>query len=302
MLVDSHAHINFEEYASELDDVIARSLDDQTWILNVGSNYTTSQKAVDIANKYKLGVWAVVGCHPIHLIKDVEEKVSFDGKEHVFSTPKEIFDYDKYYDLAIKNPKVVGIGEVGLDFYRLSDSSHSLEKVRKIQTDVFRQFIRLSRELDLPLVLHCRGEEKDPYGAYDEMLDILGSELRALSLGLKSSKPTAHSPKLQGVIHCYGGNLEQAKQFLDLGFYIGFTGIVTFKNAKELQAIAKEIPLNKILIETDAPFLAPDPFRGQRNEPSYVKYVCQKIASLKGLSFDEVAKATYENTCKLFKL
>jgi TatD DNase family protein len=290
MLVDSHAHINFEEYASELDDVIARSLDDKTWIINVGSNYETSQKAVEIAKKYKLGIWAVVGCHPIDLSKDFEEKLAFGGKEGIYNYKKEIFDYDKYYDLAIKNPKVVGIGEVGLDYYRLADSKHSLEKIRKIQTDVFRQFIKLSRELNLPLVLHCRGEEKDPYGAYDEMLEILKAEVR--------------SPKseFKGVIHCYGGNSEQAKKFLDLGFYIGFTGIVTFKNAKELQAIAKEVPLNRILIETDAPFLAPDPYRGQRNEPSYVKYVCQKIAELKGLSFEEVAKATYENTSKLFKL
>jgi TatD DNase family protein len=290
MLIDSHAHINFQEYASELADVIARSLDDKTWIINVGSNYETSQKAVEIANKYKLGVWAVVGCHPIDLSKDFEEKLAFGGKEGIYSYKKEIFDYDKYYDLAIKNPKVKAIGEVGLDFYRLADSKHSLEKVRKIQTDVFRQFIKLGQELDLPLVLHCRGEENDPYGAYDEMLEILKSEVRSLKSEVK------------GVIHCYGGNLEQARKFLDLGFYIGFTGIVTFKNAKDIQAIAKEVPLNRILIETDAPFLAPDPYRGQRNEPSYVKYVCQKIADLKGLSFDEVAKATYENTCKLFKL
>lgn len=266
MLIDSHAHITFKEYQSDLDDVISRSVSSGTQIINASNNYETSAMAVALAEKHE-GMWAVIGCHPDDL-------------------DNEKFDLEKYKQLAKLSKKVVGIGEVGLDYYRLAEGS---EQIKLEQKEVFKQFIDLAKELDLPLVLHCRGTKDNPYGTYDEMLDILGQWRIA-------------NGKLSGVIHCYGGNLEQAKKFLDLGFFFGFTGIVTFKNAKEIQTIAKEVPLDRILIETDSPFLAPDPYRGQRNEPSYVKYVCQKIAELKGLSFEEVAKTTYENTCKLFKL
>lgn len=291
MLIDSHAHINFKEYDAELDDVIQRSLDNKTWLINVGSNYESSQKAVEIAEKFGLGVWAAIGLHPIHLIKDIEEKTEFEGKETSFFTPREKFDYGKYYELAKSNKRVVALGETGLDFFRLADKKHSIAKVKETQINVFRQFIKLAQETDLPLILHCRGDEKDPYGAYDDMIEVLGLEIGDWRLG-----------RGKGVIHCFGGNLEQAKKFIDLGFYIGFTGIITFKNAKELQEIARQIPLEKILIETDAPFLAPEPYRGQKNEPTYVRYIAQKIADLKELTFEKVEKTTYENTSKLFKL
>jgi TatD DNase family protein len=267
MLIDSHAHITFKEYENDLEDVIKRSFVSDTQIINVSNNYETSVKAVELAEKHE-GMWAVIGCHPDDL-------------------NQEELDLEKYKQLAQSSKKVVGVGEVGLDFFRLIDEN---SKVKTEQVKYFKEFINLAQELDLALVLHCRGEAKDPYGSYAEMLEIINTKL------------TAQRPKLQGVIHCFGGTLEQAGKFLDLGFYIGFTGIVTFKNAKDIQQIAKETPLDRILIETDAPFLAPDPFRGQRNEPSYVTYVCKKIADLKGLNFEEVAKATYENTCRLFKL
>jgi len=297
MLIDSHAHINFKEYDAELNDVIQRSLDNKTWIINVGSNYESSQKAIEIAEKFGLGVWAAIGLHPIHLIKDIEEKTEFEGQETSFFTPKERFDYQKYLDLAKSSDKVVGLGETGLDFFRLADEKHSVEKIKEMQINVFREFIKLAKETDLPLILHCRGEEADPLAAYDLMLEILSSELRAMGLELK-----AQGPKPKGVIHCFGGKLEYARKFIDLGFYIGLTGIVTFKNARDLQEIAKQIPLDKILVETDAPFLSPDPYRGVRNEPTFVRYVAQKIADLKHLTFEEVERVTFENTSKLFNL
>ncbi len=287
MFIDSHAHMNFKEYEGELEDVIQRSFNNGTWIINIGSNYETSKKAIKIAENFDLGIWAVIGCHPVHLVKDITEKAIFGGEEHSFFTPKEKFNYQKYSELAKSSDKVVGIGETGFDFFRMADAKHSMEEIKKIQTDVFKQFIKIARELNLPLVLHCRGEEDKPYEVYDLMLEVLSSEL---------------SPKPNGVIHCFGGNLEQAKKFIDLGFYIGFTGIVTFKNAKELQEIAKEISLDKILVETDAPFLAPDPYRGVKNEPTFVRYVAQKIADLKELTFEEVEKQTFANTSKLFNL
>ena len=203
MLIDSHAHINFKEYESELKDVIQRSFDNQTWIINVGSNYETSQKAIAIAEDFGKGIWAVIGCHPIHLVKDITEKASFEGQEHSFFTPKEKFDYDKYLNLAQSSDSVVGIGETGLDLFRMADEKYSIDEIKKIQVDVFKQFIKIAKTLDLPLVLHCRGEEDKPYEVYDIILDVLRKE--------KCNK---------GVIHCYGGNTSQARKFLDLGFYL----------------------------------------------------------------------------------
>ncbi|MCX6743895.1 MAG: TatD family hydrolase [Candidatus Parcubacteria bacterium] len=277
MLIDSHAHITFKEYENDSEDVIKRSLDSGTQIINASNNYETSVMAVELAAKHD-GIWALVGCHPDDL--DLEN-----------------FNLEKYRKLAQSSKKVVGIGEVGLDYYRLDKDA---AEIKLEQKETFIQFIQLAQELNLPLVLHCRGTKNDPYGAYDEMLEILKDEVLP-SLKLRQAGRSSKS-EVKGVIHCFGGNLEQAKQFLDLGFYVGFTGIVTFKNAKEIQAIVKEVPIDRILVETDAPFLAPEPYRGKRNEPSYIKYVAQKIAELKGLSFVEVEKDTYDNTCKLFKL
>ena len=284
MLIDTHAHINFKVFDNDLESVIKRSLDNNTYFINVGSNFETSEKAIEIAEKFT-GVWAVIGCHPEHLVDDINEKVFLDNKEQVIKIKKETFDYKKYLDLARSSKKVVGIGETGLDFYYLKPEKHDVEKTKELEINVFKQFIKLAKELNLPLVLHCRGEEGKNFVAYDLMLEIMNQE-----------------KYFNGVIHCFGGNLEQAKKFIDMGFYIGFTGIVTFKNAKELQQIAQEIPLEKILIETDSPYLAPVPFRGKINEPSHVRYVAEKIAELKGMKFEEVEKQTFVNAKKLFNI
>jgi TatD DNase family protein len=289
MLIDTHAHLNFGIFADSLDDVVGRTLDNNTYVIIIGSNYETSQRAIEIAEKYD-GVWAVIGCHPEHLVEDIEEKVIFEGEEKILKIKKEIFDYKKYFDLAKSSKKVVGIGEMGLDFYYLKPEKHDIEKAKELEIDVFKQFIKLAKELNLPLVLHCRGEEGKNYEAYDLMLKILSSELGALG-----SEP-------KGVIHCFGGSLEQAKKFIDLGFYVGFTGIVTFKNAKELQEIAKVLPLDKILTETDSPYLAPVPFRGKVNEPSYVRYVAEKIAELKNINNKTVEEQTFKNAKALFQI
>ncbi|MDD5341510.1 MAG: TatD family hydrolase [Patescibacteria group bacterium] len=289
MLFDTHAHINFKVFDNDLENVVKRSLESGIYFINVGSNFETSQKAIEIAEKFD-GVWAVIGCHPEHLVDDIKEKIFVNGEEKLLTVKKEIFDYKKYFDLAKSSKKIVGIGETGLDFYYLKPEKHDIEKAKQLEIEVFKQFIKLAKELNLPLVLHCRGEEGKNYEAYDLMLEILSSELGALG------------PEPKGVIHCFGGNLEQAKKFIDLGFYIGFTGIVTFKNAKELQQVAKEIPLDKILIETDSPYLAPVPFRGKVNEPQYVRYVAEKIAELKGLKFEEVAEQTFNNAKNLFNI
>lgn len=287
MLIDSHCHINFNAYKEDADEVISRSLSDNTWLVNIGSQYSTSQRTIKIAEKYHQGVYAVVGLHPIHLIDDITESVIIDGVKHEIITKREEFDYDKYQDLARSSKKVVGIGEVGLDYFNFDKNDVALATKKNEQRAVFQKFISLADELGLPLVVHCRGHKDDPYGAYDDVLDILKG-----------------APKgVKGVIHCFGGNLSQAQSFIDLGFYIGFTGIITFKKkSEELQEIVKKIPLEKILIETDAPFLSPEPYRGQRNEPLYVKFVAQKVAELKKISLAEIAESTTSNTRNLFNI
>lgn len=303
MFIDTHAHINFREYEGEIDDVLKRSFEAGVKkIINIGSNYDTSCKAVQMveeANDFqetpgntvaeqmnKFGLSAVIGCHPIHLTQDITESAMFDGKEYKFRTKKEIFDKGKYQDLIDDNKDfIVGIGETGLDYFHLSE----IKDEKEIQKKVFREHIELALENDLPLVLHCRGSEDDPYRAYDEMLEIIN--------GYKSQK---EFKGIKGVIHCFVGNLKQAREFVDLGFYIGVNGIVTFKKSTELQEIVKEISLNKIVLETDCPFLSPEPYRGKRNEPMHIPVIAQKMAELKCVDIKMIEKITTQNSERLF--
>lgn len=287
MLIDSHCHVNFSAYHDDMDKVIDRCLSNDIWLINIGSEYHTSFKTIEIANNYDQGVYAVVGLHPIHVTSDIIENVMVLGQKKEVKTPQEKFDYDKYKYLAQSSNKVVGLGEIGLDYFYFDKNDVDVHSKKQLQQEVFEQFMDLANELDLPLVIHCRGHLNDPYGAYDDILKLIKNNNKEIS----------------GVIHCFGGNMSQAKEFIDLGFYIGFTGIITFKKkAEDLQAIVAEIPLNRILIETDAPFLAPEPYRGQRNEPYYVKFVAEKVAKLKDTTIDEVAKITTSNAKKLFNI
>lgn len=292
MLIDSHCHVNFNAYKEDGEEVIKKTLANDIWLINIGSQDSTSTRSIRIAEQYPQGVYAVVGLHPIHLVQDVTETASFEGETYEFTTRKEEFDKAKYRQLAQSSEKVVGLGETGLDYWYFDEFSETqIDEAKKIQRQVFEEFIDLSAELSLPLVIHCRGTKDNLYGAYDDAYEIL------LSAQKKYDKP------LMGVIHCFTGTAEQAKKFLGLGFYIGFTGLITFKKKTEwLWEIVKQTPLDKILVETDAPFLSPEPYRGKRNEPSYVRYVAQKVAELKGLTPEEVAQATTANAKRLFRL
>lgn len=281
MLIDSHCHLQFNSYKDDADEVIRRSFDAGIKMIAVGSQKDTSERAVAYAEKYQ-GIWAVVGLHPIHLTQQ-----EVDEEEASFKSREEKFDYDFYKQLASR-PKVVGIGEIGFDFYHLPKDL-TLEEVKKRQTQTFLAQSELADELDLPLALHCRD-------AHEVLLAILKK-------GVREGKM-----KKRGVAHCFGGDWETAKQYLDLGFYLGFTGVVTFiprpaQKAKfeTLWEVIKKTPLDKILIETDAPYLAPEPHRGKRNEPAFVKFVAEKIAELKKVSFEEVAEQTVKNTLRLFR-
>ncbi|PIS42845.1 MAG: hydrolase TatD [Candidatus Kerfeldbacteria bacterium CG08_land_8_20_14_0_20_40_16] len=278
MLIDTHTHVNFNAFKEDGPDVIDRSLREKIWLINVGSQTTTSKRAVNIAVDFKEGIYAAVGLHPIHL-----HEIKVDESEVAFQSRKEEFNPQEYRELAL-NSKTVAIGETGLDYFHIP-KDEDFDLVKKKQEDIFKQQIALAVELGKPLTIHSRGTEADPNEVYQDIMAIL-----------------KQFPEAKGVIHCYSGNLETAKQFIEIGFLISFTGIVTFKNAKETQLVAKELPLDKILVETDAPYLAPEPYRGKRNEPAYVKYIALKIAELKGISFKEVAKVTTENARKLFNI
>lgn len=280
MLIDSHAHVNFSAYKEDADEAIKRALDNDTWIINVGSQYSTSKRAVEIAQKYERGVYAVIGLHPLHL-QEMKIDYSEVDSQAVFKTRAEEFDCDKYRELA-KSPKVVAIGEAGLDYWYRPKTKAKIAEFKEKQKEVFLKQLNLAKELSLPIVLHCRL-------ANDDLLDTF--------------KKNAFSGT-KGVIHCFAGTFEQAQKYMELGFYIGFTGLI-FKKIEglpEWQEIIERIPLEKILVETDCPYLTPPPFEGERNEPLYVKYIAQKVAEIKNITFEEVAKATCKNTRELFRI
>lgn len=281
-LFDTHAHLNFNIFKDDRDEIIKKCLDEDIWVINVGSQYDTSKVAAQIAEKYEEGIYATIGIHPIHL-----SQAEVDEEEIFFKSREERFDAEKYKELL--NDKVVAVGEIGLDYFHIP-KERDFDEIKKIQREGFIAQLNFAREFDLPVSLHCRGSKDDLFGAYEEMIDIL-NDFVVNSKGQK---------KLRGVIHCFGANSEIAKKFIDLGFYVGFTGIITFKNAKDLQGVVRNIPLEKILAETDCPYLAPDPFRGKRNEPKYVEYVVRKIAELKGLGFEEVGSKVLENSRGVF--
>lgn len=272
MLIDTHAHLNFNAYKEDGDEVTKRSLAEETWIINVGSERDTSRRAVEYAQKYKKGVFAAVGLHPGHLA-DVEYEEEIKGEQVKISFIAETYDEKYYLDLA-QQDKVVAIGEIGLDYYRNPARP-------ELQREVLLEQLGLADKLGKPVMLHCRE-------AHEDLLKIL--EMWTLV----GNKP------LRGVVHSFSGRWSQAERYLKMGFHLSFNGIITF--ARDYDKVVCQMPLDKLLLETDCPYLTPEPFRGKRNEPSYVKYVAQKVAELRGMSVDEVAAATTDNAKKLFKI
>ena len=269
-LIDAHTHVQFATYKDDRDEVIKRSLDTGIWMVNVGTQIDTSLEAIKLAEKYSQGVYATVGLHPVHTDKSFHDKAELGEGGMEFTSKGEVFDYEEYKKLAL-NPKVVAIGECGLDYY------HSAE-YRKKQEKVFIEQIELAYEVKKPLMIHCRK-------AFDDLIDILKD----------------NSPKLQtipGIIHFFSGDIKQATKLLDMGFYFTFGGVVTF--TRDYDEIIKTVPINRLLLETDAPYVTPAPFRGQRNEPVYVAEVAKKIGEIKNIDFEEVSHHTIENARTIF--
>lgn len=274
-LIDSHCHVHFNAYKDDMDEVIRRTLDKGVFMITVGTQKDTSVNGLKVAEKYD-GMWATIGLHPNHTCK--QEFVD-DQELSTIKTREERFDMDYFRELA-KHPKCVGVGETGLDYYRIPDGLDEAE-VKRVQEETVRAHFDLATEADLPVIIHCRDAYNDQARLIQEYLDAGKLERR-------------------GVIHCFTGSREEAQMFLDQGFYISFSGIVTF--AKELMEVAKTVPLDRMLVETDAPYLTPVPYRGKRNEPWMVEYVAKTIAELHGVDVKDVANVTFENTKRIFNL
>lgn len=257
MIVDSHCHLNIlpEEKVGTVSEVIeqARELG-VTRMVCVAINPAQWHEVLKLADEYD-EVYAAIGVHPC------EDKSVMVSNEALIE--------------AASHPKVIAIGEIGLDYFHFEN-----EPDMSWQHERFRQHIRIAKQLQKPIIIHTRNSTPD-------CLSILEEE-GAEAVG--------------GIMHCFVEDLETAERAMKIGFYISFSGIVTFKNAKELKEVAKAIPMDRILVETDSPYLAPVPYRGKTNQPGYTRYVAEEIAHLKGLSLDAVAEATTANFNRLFKL
>lgn len=254
-LIDSHAHIYGLEFSNDFDEMLQRA--DEAGveqIIVVGTDLETSKAACELAAKYE-NIYCAVGIHP-HDASRVTEKC-----------------YDVIRDMANGNDKVVAIGEIGLDFYR--DRSP-----REIQETVFRHFIKLARELSLPIIVHDRD-------AHERVMTLVKEE-NAADVG--------------GVFHCFSGDLEMANACIALGFYISIPGTVTYPGNEALRQVVRGVKIEKMLVETDCPYLTPVPHRGKRNEPAYVRFAAEKIAELKGLTLEDVSRITTLNVQSLFSI
>ncbi|MDQ0187991.1 TatD family hydrolase [Cytobacillus sp. FSL R5-0569] len=254
MLFDTHVHLNAEQYDEDLEEVIKRAREAGVEkMVVVGFDRPTIERAMELIEQYDF-LYASIGWHPVDAIDMTEGDLI-------------------WIEELSKHPKVVAIGEMGLDY-------HWDKSPKDVQKDVFRQQIQLAKKVKLPIVIHNREATAD-------IVEILKEE---------------NAAEVGGIMHCFSGSPETAKECIDMNFYISLGGPVTFKNARKPKEVAAEIPLEKLLIETDCPYLAPHPFRGKRNEPSYVKLVCEQIAEIKNIPVEEVAAITTENAKKLFAI
>lgn len=258
-IFDSHCHPQMTQYDNDRDEIIRRAFDAGVSMICVGMDYETSKQAIELAQKNE-GIWASVGLHPND---NLNEK----------------FDVKHYEDL-LKMPRVVAIGEVGLDYYRTTDP-----KDQDFQKKRFEEQLDLAVRMNIPLILHSRDSGKGSAGkVHKDMIEML----------------LDFQPPKSGVAHSFTGGIDEARKYLDLGFYLGFNGILTFTH--QYDEVVRYAPSDRILLETDAPFLSPEPYRGKRNEPAYVIEVAKKVAELKNDSTEKIAEQTTKNCHELFAL
>lgn len=254
MIFDSHTHLNAEQFNDDIPETIARARElGVTKMAVVGFDTPTIEKSLILNETYE-DIYSIIGWHPTE----------------AGSYTKEI---ETDLEVKLTRPKVVALGEIGLDYYWMEDP-------KDVQDRVFRRQIAIAKEHQLPISIHMRDAIEDTYRVLKE------EDVRDIG----------------GIMHSFSGDPEWAARFLDLGMHISFSGVVTFKKALDVQAAAQQVPLDRLLVETDAPYLAPVPYRGKRNEPGYTRYVVEKIAELRELPLETVAQQTWDNAHRLFKL
>lgn len=271
MLIDTHCHLNFKAFNKDLPDVIERA--QKTGVEKIiipGARIDSSKKAVEISQKYD-PCFAAIGIHPHH----AEEFINL-GKTKI---TEELSSRLR----SNNNNKVVAIGEIGLDYHEYKGYPPITDELKSRQKELLILQIEIASEYNLPIIFHCRD-------AHDDQLELINNYL-------KSTKK-----KITGVFHCFGGDKKHLKKVLDLGFYVGFDGNITYPENKALQALVKLTPLNRLLVETDSPFLTPLPFRGNRNEPAYIAYTVKKVAEIHQRNIEEIAKISSLNALNLFRI
>ncbi len=263
-LVDTHCHLSFKAFNDDWKEVIARAREKEVTMIAVGAARATSEKALTIAEKSD-GVFVSLGVHPTH-VEDEEFDVA-------------------WFSEKAKHPKVVAMGETGVDHYHI-DAERKSEILEK-QGVLLKQHLQIAQDNNLPVILHTRDGKTESTGeAYDHLYQIL-----------------TEFGYYKGVVHCFGGDWATAQKLLDIGLHLSFTGIVTFKNASDdLKEVVRNVPMDRFMIETDSPYLAPEPYRGKQNEPAYVGRVARGIASIRGISYDEVIEQTTQNAKRFFNL
>lgn len=284
MLIDSHCHLDFPEFKSDFSEVLSRSRETGvSKILNPGCNMKTSRKAVSLAKEFE-EIYAAVGVHP-HDASEIND------------------DSLKVLEELAQDQKVVAIGEIGLDYFHMRNT-------KEVQIEAFEKQLKLAQKINKPVIIHSREANEDVLKVLDKFIssnsDLSGDRtnevIEQMSEANDRTSLQGDQTGIRGVFHCFGGDWSFAEQVLNRGFLIGLTGIVTFPGAKNTHEVAEKVPLDKLLIETDAPFLAPQKYRAQRCEPAYVIEVAKRIAELKDLLLKELAKETTRNAEELFGL
>lgn len=266
--IDTHAHMNFSDYASEREALIQRTYDAETMVINVGIDKFSSQEIVEMAEKYP-HLYAIIGLHPLSTVMVHPDSFSV----------AETFEEKFFENLLYQSKKIVGVGECGFDYF------HNPKESKEIQEQAFRAQIEFAHTHNLPLMLHIRPSQGS-YDAYEDTLEILCEYQQKGYI-------------LRGQAHFFAGTIDIAQSFLELNFYISFTGVITFANYDEL---VRSIPDNRILSETDSPYVAPVPYRGQRNEPVYVQEVVKKMADILNVSEESMRQRIMNNAQVLYRL
>ena len=282
---DAHTHVQFVAFNSDYKEVIARAFEAGVGMVNVGTEKNTSLKAIKFTEEYPENVYAAVGLHPSHTFKPYFDSQELSSKKE----EGEYLDYNFYRNLAL-NKKVVAIGECGLDYFRIKNNELG---IKNKQQEAFIKQIELAHEVKKPLMIHCR----DAYADLIEILKINSSKLNPIP----------------GIVHFFSGTKDNARELLNLGFYFTFGGVITFPprlaersrgeaGTRDYDEVIKFVPMDRILSETDAPYVAPVPYRGKRNEPVYVIEVVKKLAEIKRIELEKMCEQILKNTKTIFQL